>query len=169
MKNITKFVTLIALVLMSMTSFAQQIKIAYIDANALVAAMPETLEAQKQLQTKQADVEKEFANMQQQYQSMVEEFQSKESTYTDIVKNAKIKEIENLQQRIRQFAEIAQQELEKSNQEMMKPIVEKARKAIEEVAKANGFTYVIAKEALIYTAPNAQDLLPLVKTKLGIK
>ncbi|MBS1975537.1 MAG: OmpH family outer membrane protein, partial [Bacteroidetes bacterium] len=48
------------------------------------------------------------------------------------------------------------------------PVQKKALDAIQAVAKESGFTYVFQKEAL-YVYPNAEDLLPLVKKKLGLK
>ncbi len=40
--------------------------------------------------------------------------------------------------------------------------------ALNEVAKANGYAYVLNKEALL-VAPPGDDLLPLVAKKLNIK
>ena len=49
----------------------------------------------------------------------------------------------------------------------MKPILDKAKQAIETVAKEQGFVYVLDASSLIVA--NGTDLLPAVKTKLGIK
>ena len=49
----------------------------------------------------------------------------------------------------------------------LKPILEKARKAIEDVANEQGFTYVLDASTIIVA--NGTDLLPAVKTKLGIQ
>jgi outer membrane protein len=40
--------------------------------------------------------------------------------------------------------------------------------AIQTVAKENGYTWVIAKDQLLVSPP-ADDILPLVKKKLGLK
>jgi len=39
---------------------------------------------------------------------------------------------------------------------------------VQAVAKENGYTYVLTKEALLVSPP-AEDILPLVKKKLGLK
>jgi outer membrane protein len=48
---------------------------------------------------------------------------------------------------------------------MMAPVAQKANQLIADVAKANGFTYVFRKEALV-VQPDGDDLLPLIKKKL---
>ncbi len=54
---------------------------------------------------------------------------------------------------------------------LFKPIQDKAVKAVNDVAAENGFTYIFdtAGGALVYTSPESQDILALVKTKLGLK
>ena len=51
----------------------------------------------------------------------------------------------------------------------MNPIVTKAMDAIKAVGKENGFTYIYDNGALLYTAETAEDILPLVKKKLGLQ
>jgi outer membrane protein len=41
--------------------------------------------------------------------------------------------------------------------------------AIKTVGKENGFTYIHDQAALLYAADNSEDILPLVKKKLGIQ
>ena len=55
--------------------------------------------------------------------------------------------------------------MQQKQEEMMAPVAQKANQMINEVAKANGFTYVFRKEALLVN-PDADDLLPLIKKKL---
>ena len=52
-------------------------------------------------------------------------------------------------------------------QDLIAPIQKKAVDAVQTVARENGYAYVISKDALLVSPP-ADDLLPLVKKKLGI-
>lgn len=61
-----------------------------------------------------------------------------------------------------------QNQLERKKEELASPIRQKIKKAIDEVACENGYTYVLAKE-VVYKGPPADDLLPLIKRKLGLK
>ena len=62
--------------------------------------------------------------------------------YTDLVKQDKIAEITGLEQRIQTFQQNAQQSLQEKEQELLEPILSKARKAIEDVATEGGYTYI---------------------------
>jgi len=50
-------------------------------------------------------------------------------------------------------------------------VQEAALNAVNDVAEENGFTYIFdaGMGALVYTSPDSQDILPLVKTKLGLQ
>jgi outer membrane protein len=68
--------------------------------------------------------------------------------------------------KLRAFKSEAYKDLQKQENEGLMPILEKAQKAIEEVAAAQGFDYVINAKTLIVA--KGKDLLPDVKAKLGI-
>ena len=60
---------------------------------------------------------------------------------------------------------MVQQDLQKKNQDMLVPIVEKLRNAISEVAKELGLNYVMDASSLLHK--DGQDLEQEVKVKLG--
>ena len=76
----------------------------------------------------------------------------------------------DLEKRIREFQTKAQSSLQTKEQELMKPLVQKAKDAIETVAKENSYTYVFdsGSGALLFQ-PESDNLLPLVKKKLGLQ
>jgi outer membrane protein len=98
---------------------------------------------------------------------------NKESkTLTDIVKQSKEQEIIDLQRRIQEFQNNAQQQLQDENMKLFQPIYTKADKAIKEVGKENGFIYVldVAKGSLLYfDETKSTNILSLVKAKLNLK
>ena len=66
---------------------------------------------------------------------------------------------------------MAQQDYQKRQNELLAPIVEKARAAIDKVAKANGFMAVfdISTGAIAYfDEATLTDLAPQVRAELGI-
>jgi outer membrane protein len=74
-------------------------------------------------------------------------------------------------QRIQMFNQSAQQELQRKQMDLMLPISEKAQAAVEKVAAANGFTYILdasASKAVVIYLDGGEDILPLVKAELGI-
>ena len=66
---------------------------------------------------------------------MVVEYQQNETSYTDIIKQDKIRENEGIQQRVVEFQKNAQQSLGEKEAELFTPIREKAMAAIDEVAR----------------------------------
>ena len=167
MKSSIKIIAIAVLFVASAAvTHAQQSKIGYIDFAKLVTEMPEYANMEKEMEKKYNEVEQERVKMVEEYQAAEKAFNEKASTYTQIVKQTKSQELAQMVQRIQNYTELAQQELAKAQQELTNPIVEKAKAAVAEVGKASGVTCVISQEVLVYTAPGALDLMPLVKKKL---
>ena len=146
-----------------------QIKLGYINSYELLSIMPESATMQADLQSCAKGLEGTLEAMQAEYEKKVTDYQQNEVTYTDLVKQDKIIEIENLQKRILEFQQSAQQEINEKEQAMMSPIIEKARKAIQQVAEEGNYVYIFdAKDGNIIHADESQNILPLVKAKLGL-
>ena len=165
MKKIT-FLTLLSF--LTLTSIAQN-KFGYIDSQELLELMPERKAAETELQNFEKSLETQLGSMTAEYQQRVQEYQSKEATYNDLVKQDKVAEITGLEERIQKFQQNAQQSLQKKEQELLEPILSKARKAIEDVATEGGFTYIFDKsQGSILYAKESENVLDLVKKKLKL-
>ncbi len=163
-----KTILLTLLSIFSINLIAQN-KIGYIDSQELLMLMPERKKAEKEVQEFAKSLESQLASMTAEYQQSIQDYQSNESTYTDLVKQDKISEITNLEQRIQSFQQNAQESLQAKEQELLEPIISKARKAIEEVFQEGGFTYILDKSiGSILFAKESENILPLVKKKLGL-
>ncbi len=174
MKNTMKLFVLVAFLFAAFAASAQTtkpIKLGHIETAKLMSLMPEMQQAQKTLEAKEAEIRKELENMHAQYQKLIQEYQANEKTYSELTRTAKQQEIQGLAERIQSFQEIAQQQMVKTQEELLKPIMEKASNAIKEVGKENGFTYIfdLSNGSILYFADNSEDVLPLVKKKLGIQ
>ena len=165
MKKIT-FLALLSV--LTLTSIAQT-KFGYIDSQELLMLMPERKTAEAEVQDFAKSLEAQLGAMTAEYQQGVQEYQANEATYTDLVKQDKIAEITGLEQRIQTFQQNAQQSLQTKEQELLEPILAKARKAIEDVATEGNFTYIFDKStgSVLY-AKESENVLPLVKKKLGL-
>jgi len=165
MKKIT-FLVLISLITLS--TFSQN-KFGYIDSQELLMLMPERKTAESEVQSFAKSLESQLAAMTAEYQESVQDYQSNEASYTDLIKQDKIAEITGLEQRIQAFQQNAQQSLQKKEQELLEPILSKARSAIEEVAVEGNFTYIFDKSigSILY-AKESENVLSLVKKKLKL-
>jgi outer membrane protein len=164
-----KKIFLISALLAGVIVAQAQVKLGHLNSNELLALMPESISMQEDLQTYAKGLESQLTAMQAEYESKVAEYQQNESTFSDIVKEDKIREVESIQQRILEFQKSAQQSLSEKELELFTPIRDKATNAIQEVAKEAGFTYVfdLGAGSLLYVN-ESQDILPLVKAKLGL-
>jgi len=156
------------LCLFAVNSYSQN-KLGYIDSQELLLLMPERKTAEEEVQTFAKSLESQLQAMTAEYQQSVQEYQSSESTYTDLVKQDKVTEITGLEQRIQSFQQNAQQALQAKEQELLEPILQKARTAIEDVASEGGYTYIFDKSVgSILFAKESENILQLVKKKLNL-
>jgi outer membrane protein len=85
---------------------------------------------------------------------------------TMATKTAKKEQMKKLLVELQGYEQNYQQQMQQKQEELMAPVAQKANQLIADVAKANGYTYVFRKEALI-VSPEGDDILPLIKKKLG--
>lgn len=145
-----------------------QNKIGYINTDELIGVMPEA---------EKADVDlKEYQGaLAQRGQEMMKELGAKDSLFvkdsarlSGSMKEIRRKELIELYQKVNNFQTDAQEMYQQKAQETIAPIREKAMDAIRVVAKENGYSYIFDVNAVI-VAPPGDDVIALVKKKLGIK
>jgi outer membrane protein len=148
---------------------AQQ-KIAHINSAELIKSMPEVVSADKQLETFKASLDADGKTMYTEYQTKVQAFQGAEKTLSDALKDAKVKEIQDLQKRIEEFQTKAGTDFEKKRSELYDPILKKAEDAVRVVAKEKGYAYVFdtTQPGIVYF-DGGINIMPDVKIKLGLK
>jgi outer membrane protein len=167
-----KIVLSIIAITFSIAAFSQAgLKIGHINSQELLQAMPENDSAQVKLEKSSKEAQSQLETMNVELNSKYQDYISKRDTYSELIKQTKETELQQMNQRIQQFQTTAEQDLQKQRTDIYKPIIDKANNAISEVAKANGFTYIldISGGVVLYHAENSIDILPLVKQKLGLK
>lgn len=168
MKKITAIV-FVALTCFTSTLFAQD-KFGHIHSEQLLMLMPETADADKAIQEYNLTLETQLQAMYGEYQTKLGEYQANEALMTDVVKEAKVKEIQDLEMRIQEFQQSSQGSMQQKRNEVLAPLLEKAQNAINDVAEENGYTYIfdISLGSIVY-GKESHDIMPLVKAKLGIQ
>ena len=157
-------------VLLSSLGYSQSVaKFGYIDSNEILALMPETDSLQNELKAYADYLDQQMQTMGMEYQTKVTEYQENINTMSDLIRQTKEKEITDLQARIQAFQQSADQDLGAKQAELFNPLIEKVKNAINAVGKENSYTYIfdIGTGALVFYE-NGDNILPLVKTKLGI-
>jgi len=168
--RVFKIAILMFVVALSTTVTAQKTaKIGHINSNDLLSAMPERTAVQKDLEEYAGQLKVTLDAMRKEYETKVGDFQAKQDVMTDIIKDTKIKEITDLEKRISEFQQTAEADLQKKEQTLLQPIIDKAKTAIDDVAKENGYTYILdSSVGVVLYSIEGDDILPKVKTKLGI-
>jgi outer membrane protein len=168
-----KKIAIIAVMVMATLSSNQvfgQGKIGYVSMSELIQTMPESKVADTALQQYGKDLQDQINIMQQSVQTKAADFQKNSTTWTDAMKEVKTRDLQSAQQNLTDFQQSANQKFSDRRDELLKPIVAKAKKAVADVAKDKGYTYVFDNSGDILLAkPDGDDLLSTAKTKLGVK
>ena len=145
-----------------------QNKIGHINTDELVAVMPEAEKANTELQDYQT-------SLQQQGNDYLNELNEKDSLFvkdslklSPAAKELRRNDLVQLYQKVQGWRETMQQMISDKQQALLGPIQTKALDAIKAVAKENGYSYILNESSLLVSPPS-DDILPLVKKKLGIK
>ena len=141
-------------------------KVASMDYEAVLSAMPETKKMTTDLDTFSKTKGDELNKQAEAFQKEVQQYQAEGAKLTEAQRTAKEAELQKKQQNLQQLQQTAQNDLATRRDTAVKPIIEKLNNAVEKVAKANGFDFIVDSTALIYKA--GPDATPLVKKELGL-
>ena len=170
MKKLFK-VALVALSMLFVGNFAQaQTKIGYVNFAEVVRALPEFKTMQSQIEIYQKQFIDQLTQMNNELQLKGQEFQKTNATMTDAVRTAKQAELQDIQKRMQDLQNSAQQQVDAKTNELSKPLVDKSRAAVTAVAKEKGYTYVLdSSQIQLLVSPDGDDMMAAVKAKLAIK
>ena len=168
MKNLKTLLFATLMTVLPITVTYAQSKIAHIDTQKLISEMPEVIAAQKQIKAVEETYTKEIENTYKEFQTKAQSYSADAANQTDVTNQARQTELESMQQNIQKYRETAAQDLQKKQGEMMRPLYEKARAAIEKIATAQGFDYVLdASAGGSVIMAKGKDLMADVKSELG--
>ncbi len=171
MKN--ALVIVFALILFGSAQPAQaqtKLKLGHINTNDLMAMMPGRDTAEKALEAYAKTLQDQLVAMQNEINAKSIELEKVWETLLPPVREARQKELVNMKNNFDEFQSTAQEELAAKEAELVKPLIDKAKKAIDEVAVEKGYTYIFdtGTGSVIYYS-ESEDIMPLVKAKLGIQ
>jgi outer membrane protein len=166
-----KKIALVILCVLPFSLMAQEVKLGHVNSQEILSLMPERAVIEKTISDLQSQWEKELAKMREEYYAKVKEFQEKQATMPESIKSARQGEISEIEQRISTFNQTASADLQKKQQELFTPVIDKVKKAINEVGSENNYLYIfdLSTQSIIYQSPKSNDVTPLVKKKLGLK
>lgn len=154
----------------SLSLSAQNYKFAHVNTQELLQAMPQSDSARAKFQKEQRAIQQQLEEMQVELNRKYQNFQEKMDSMSNLVKKTKETELMDMQKRVQEFQQQAQQDLQRIEEELLQPIYDMMNKAIEKVGKEQGYTYVFDTSigSVIYHSDQSEDIMPLVKKELGL-
>ncbi len=162
------FILLIAAELSAQNLF--EVKVAYINTTELLSEFPEKEKATQQLITLSENYKSELELMQNEYNKKYSDYITYQASLAENIKLRRMQELTELENRMQDFIELAQKDIEFQEQEMLKPLKEQIMNAVKAIGVEQRFTviYDMANPGIAFVSPEAIDANPLVKQKLGI-
>lgn len=150
------------------TVMAQQ-KIAVVNSQEIMQALPDTKAADATLQKLAKESEADIKLMSDELDKQVKAFMAEREKISEVSRQRREEEIRDRQGRIQRSYQMLQEQLRQKESELLAPIQAKILAAIKKVADSNGITYVMESAAMLTMGADALDITAKVKTELGIK
>jgi len=173
--NKRKLFAAVAFFFVSAVSFAQApVKIGYTNVDYVLSQMPESKQIEADLKAYSSQLEAQLKSKYSEFETKGQAYQKGAATMTDLVKADKEKELMALRSSIEEFQKNADASLQKKQQSLMEPALDKLQKAIDDVAKENGYTYVFNSDAgfgttpVLLHGPEDGNISDLVLKKMGV-
>ena len=164
-----KFILITAAAVITLSASAQNLKFAHVNFNELVMLMPEADSARAQMEVSQKEAQETYRTMVEEYQAKAQKYQQNSSTWTAAIRESKEKELADISNRIQEFDQSIQQELQQQQNELMAPIQQKAIEVVNNLAMAGGYVYVFERGSLLYIdETQSTDLTKAARKVLNI-
>jgi len=163
-----KHILLLAFVALPGMTDAVAQKFGHLDAQDILLTLPERAEAQTSIEAAAAEYETEVSRMQSELETKFADYQAKAATWPDAIRQQKERELQQLDAGLQEFGMTIQNDLAQMEQQLLAPMIERVRDAIEAVGKEQGFTYIFDTSTGVTLYNGGEDVTDLVKTKLGM-
>jgi outer membrane protein len=153
---------------------AQTIKIGYTNIDFILQNIPDSKDIQSKLATEKAQYDKLLNEKIAEFQKNYEDFQKNGAAMSAVIRADKEKSLTNKQTEIQEFQQNSEAALTRKQQDLLAPVMDKIQKAIDDVAKETGYTYVFNSDAgygttpVVLVAPESDNITNLVFKKLGV-
>ena len=166
------FLTLVVFAtIMCASTLDAQNSVAYVNTLDIINSMPDKTSATERLTTLSENYKQELQIMQNEYNKKYSDFITYQETLAESIKLRRMQELTDLENRIQNFTNLAQKDIEEHEDQLLEPIKAKVNDAIEAVGIEQNFTviYDLDNPGILFVSPNAIDANQMVKSKLGIR
>jgi len=168
-----RFIGIAALIVfVSYAGHAQNLKFGHINSEEIIRVLPEFDSANVKLETLQKELVNTLELMSVELNNKNDAYTKESKNLSELVRQTKEQEIVDLNRRMQEFQQSAQEQLQNKQVELFQPIYARVDKAIKDVGKENGFLYIfdISKGSLLwFDETKSTNVATLAKAKLGLK
>jgi outer membrane protein len=145
-------------------------KVAFVNSQAILANAPGRAEAEAQFEKEMATVKDKLAKLQDSLTAMNEAFQKEEPSLQGAAKEARLKTLREKEQGFQSQAQKLQDGAQSRQEELMAPIMDGVRKALDDVRAEGGYAFIfdVAAGAFIVSADKNLDITDRVVAKLRL-
>ena len=144
------------------------LKIGHVNIQEIAQKHPATDSIRKVLEAETKEMENLYNEMLVEHDNKLGVFEKEKAGYSDFVRNSKENELIEMAQKIQEYNQTAQQQLQRQNMELLKPVYDQINSLISDISVKNSFTYIldVGSGAVAYVAPTSENITPLVLEKL---
>ena len=164
---IKKFILVLAAALALPVAMNAQ-KFGIVDADQVLQSLPEIAKMQEQITEASKRYEDEFKKLQDEFDKKYTEFQGLGADTPDSIKERRMSELQELDTKMQQFRNTAQQDLQRQQQTLMAPIEQKFMEAINAVGQEGGYTFIFQEGMAAFVGKDVTNVTADVKAKLGV-
>ena len=164
-----KKIIVLMLLLLPLGLMAQELKIAVVNTNEVMLAMPEAAEYESEMAKLRQQYEQEARTMEETFQRKYQDYIAQADSLTENIRVLRMQEVQDIRNRLETFVPMAEEEIQNKSESLLTPIRDKVQKAINSVGEENGYTYIMSPQVFLFQGNGAIDATSLVKAKLGLR
>jgi outer membrane protein len=134
--------------------------------------MPEAKQIETELQSTQNQLKKEIDNKAAEFKKKLDDYTANLNNMLPAVRSNTERELQQLQANLQKLQEDAQATIQQKQAVLMEPVYAKVNKAIQEVAKENGFSLILSGQLggldVVLYGDDSLDTSDLVLKKMGV-
>jgi len=153
--------------LLSLAATAQQF--AHVDFQQIWMLCPEADQARVTMRASSKEAQETYQSMMDEFQTKYKTYQEKASTWTAAIRESKEKELTEIQQRIQEFGQSVEAELQQQETTLFAPIMQKSKEVVAQIGKEKGVVYVFIENTVLYIDKSQSiDITAEARKRMGI-
>ena len=155
------------------TSATTPVKIGYTNVDFIVSKLPESKKIENELSITKAQLDKALQDKYKEFQEKLDNYNKNANGMADVLRTEK--ELQTMQTSIQELQRNSETSLQTKYQQLIEPVLTKVNTAIQEVGKANGYTYILNSDAgqnttpiLLYVGSEDNNVTDMVLKQMGV-